>query len=228
MSSKYATCLVHLTLLDLIILITFGGVYIIKFLILQFSPSSHYFLPLRSKYSPQHPFSNFSGDSLYDHSTELVCIIISLNVEHLTSELCQNTILFTDYGYILYFVRKSKDTHAIKKLHKLVFWVVARCSPCCIPTFQRNILTPSTGVKWGEFGSALFMCGPEGGSGQVNWPLSCHRMKKRDELSSSQPWRWRQYVTLTCWYTTTSLCSVTTQMTTTTTYAHIKLLQGSH
>jgi hypothetical protein len=149
----YATCLVHFTLLDLIILITFGGVYIIKFLILQFSPSSYYFLPLRSKYSPQHPFSNFSGD--------LICIIFSLDVEHLTSEVCQNTILFTDYGYILYFVCKSKDTHAIKKLHKLVFCVVTRCSPCCIPTFQRNILTPSTGVKWGEFGSGLFMCGLE-------------------------------------------------------------------
>jgi sulfur relay (sulfurtransferase) DsrC/TusE family protein len=43
---------VHLFLLDLITLIIFGEAYII-----QSSPVSCHFLPLRSKYSPQHLFS---------------------------------------------------------------------------------------------------------------------------------------------------------------------------
>jgi hypothetical protein len=42
----------HLILLDLLILIIFGEQY--KFLIAQFSPTSYYFICLRSKHSFQH------------------------------------------------------------------------------------------------------------------------------------------------------------------------------
>jgi hypothetical protein len=34
---------------------TWQWVHIMKLPIMQFSPSLHYFIPLRSKYSPQHP-----------------------------------------------------------------------------------------------------------------------------------------------------------------------------
>jgi hypothetical protein len=49
-----ATCYAHLTLLDLIILIM-RRVQIMKLLIMQISPTARHFIPLRSKYSPQHP-----------------------------------------------------------------------------------------------------------------------------------------------------------------------------
>jgi hypothetical protein len=48
-----ATCPVHLTLLDLIVLIIFG-----KKLLVQFPQRFYYFIPLGSKFFPQNPFSN--------------------------------------------------------------------------------------------------------------------------------------------------------------------------
>jgi hypothetical protein len=46
----------HLIILDLVTIIILGKVYnLMKLLILQPSLASRYFLPLRSKYSPQHP-----------------------------------------------------------------------------------------------------------------------------------------------------------------------------
>jgi hypothetical protein len=49
-------CPAYLILLDLIILInyTWQRVQIMKLLIMQFSPLSRHFIPLRSKYPPQH------------------------------------------------------------------------------------------------------------------------------------------------------------------------------
>jgi hypothetical protein len=47
----HVTCLVHLTLLDLIILIVLYEA--MKLLIMQFSPTSYHFIPFVSKYSPQ-------------------------------------------------------------------------------------------------------------------------------------------------------------------------------
>jgi hypothetical protein len=49
----------HPTPLDVITLIIFGEAYkLLNLLIMQFSPASHHFLPLRSKHSPQHPILN--------------------------------------------------------------------------------------------------------------------------------------------------------------------------
>jgi hypothetical protein len=45
----------HLILLDLITLIIFGRVQIVKLHIMEFSPTSRHFNHLRSKYSPKHP-----------------------------------------------------------------------------------------------------------------------------------------------------------------------------
>jgi hypothetical protein len=51
----HVTCPVFLNLVDMTILIIFGGVQIMKLLIMQFYPASCHFILLRSKYSPQHP-----------------------------------------------------------------------------------------------------------------------------------------------------------------------------
>jgi hypothetical protein len=51
--SKHATWPTHLILLDLIALLIFCEVY--KLFIMQSSSASWHFLPLGSKYSPQHP-----------------------------------------------------------------------------------------------------------------------------------------------------------------------------
>jgi len=53
-----ATYPTHLTLHDMITLVKFGNctsIEVMKLLIMQSSPASHKFLPLRSKYFPQHP-----------------------------------------------------------------------------------------------------------------------------------------------------------------------------
>jgi hypothetical protein len=51
------TCHAHLNLLDLIILrnCTWRRLQVMKLLIMHFSPTTCHFIPLRSKYSPQHP-----------------------------------------------------------------------------------------------------------------------------------------------------------------------------
>jgi hypothetical protein len=48
-----------LILLDYIILIKLGEVYIVKLLIMQFSPTYYRFIPLLSKYSPQRPILKY-------------------------------------------------------------------------------------------------------------------------------------------------------------------------
>jgi hypothetical protein len=50
-----ATCPTHLILLDLITLIIVDNERGVKFLIIQSSPASCNFVPLKSKYSPQRP-----------------------------------------------------------------------------------------------------------------------------------------------------------------------------
>jgi hypothetical protein len=50
------TCSIHLITLDLITLIIFGEAYkLLGSFIMQSSPASRPLIPLRSKYSPQHP-----------------------------------------------------------------------------------------------------------------------------------------------------------------------------
>jgi hypothetical protein len=49
-----ATCYTHIIFRDLTVLIIFG-VQFMKLFIMQLSPSSYNFIPLWSKYSPQHP-----------------------------------------------------------------------------------------------------------------------------------------------------------------------------
>jgi hypothetical protein len=76
-----ATCPAHHILLDLIILIILGRrVQVMKLLIMQFSPISCHFIPLWSKYSPQHPKSQQQArNSTHLHSS---CIL------QLTSVIC--------------------------------------------------------------------------------------------------------------------------------------------
>jgi hypothetical protein len=50
-----ATFLAYLILPVLISLIIFGDAYKFHLLVMQSSPTSSHFLPLRSKYPPQHP-----------------------------------------------------------------------------------------------------------------------------------------------------------------------------
>jgi hypothetical protein len=56
--SRYMTCLYHPPWLDHSNY-TWQRVQVMKLLIMQFSPTSCHFIPLRSKYSPQHPQSIF-------------------------------------------------------------------------------------------------------------------------------------------------------------------------
>jgi hypothetical protein len=68
-----ATYPAQLILLDLIILIIFEeqALYIMELLIIQFSPASRHFIPLRSKYSPQHPvLVRISSNSLLKWTLE--------------------------------------------------------------------------------------------------------------------------------------------------------------
>jgi hypothetical protein len=58
----------------------FREAYNMKLLTMQYSPTSHHFLPLRSKYSPQHPFSN----------TLNICS--SLSVRDKTAHLYRTTV----------------------------------------------------------------------------------------------------------------------------------------
>jgi hypothetical protein len=54
----------HFTLLLLTIPITYGkGVQVMKILIMQFCPVSYYFIPLRSKYCPEHKTNELRGFS---------------------------------------------------------------------------------------------------------------------------------------------------------------------
>jgi hypothetical protein len=43
---------------------TWRKVQIMKLLVMQFSPASYHFIPLRSKYSPQHPVLKYSQSML--------------------------------------------------------------------------------------------------------------------------------------------------------------------
>ena len=71
MCSACATCLAHLILLDLITWMIIMSSKIVKPLIMQFSQSSCYLLPLRTKYVPQHMLLNTlslcSSLSVSDH-----------------------------------------------------------------------------------------------------------------------------------------------------------------
>jgi hypothetical protein len=62
-----ATFPVNLVLLDLIILIILGQVQFMKLLIMQFSVSSYHFIPLRSRYSPQHPLLKYPQSMCFSY-----------------------------------------------------------------------------------------------------------------------------------------------------------------
>jgi hypothetical protein len=94
-SPMCATCPAHLILLDLIILVR-RRVQVMKLFIMQFSPTSYHFIPLRSKYSPQHPVVATSGRSTSGLSLTPLRIIkkkseIFANVRSQVSHPCKTT-----------------------------------------------------------------------------------------------------------------------------------------
>jgi hypothetical protein len=60
-----ATCPAYFILLDLMCLIISGDENIMKLPTVQLSPFSRYFIPLRSKYSPQHPVPKHPQSMLF-------------------------------------------------------------------------------------------------------------------------------------------------------------------
>jgi hypothetical protein len=59
-----ATCPAHLILLDVVILIIFGGVQTMQLLIMAFSAASCHFIPLRSRYFPKRSVHKHPQDTV--------------------------------------------------------------------------------------------------------------------------------------------------------------------
>jgi hypothetical protein len=83
-SPMHDTCTAHLIILDLIIPIIFGGVEILKLLIIHFSLAACYFVPLRSIYSPQCPA--FKGKAM------LLPLISLVEREKISSRCCEFSV----------------------------------------------------------------------------------------------------------------------------------------
>jgi len=73
---------------SLITLIIFdGSVHVMKFLIMQSSPASHHFLPLRSEYSAQHPVLRHAQPMPYPYKITLFSLYFIKCSTH--RNLCQ-------------------------------------------------------------------------------------------------------------------------------------------